>query len=74
MGVAGSRGGRNKTSGVGGSRDKAMPGKMSLTRLIHSNCIGVSGWPMPSAVPAETTITSLRLVASKKCSDFWMLR
>ncbi len=65
-----SLGGRSNTSSAGASSDSASPGKMSLMRLIQSNCIPVRGCPMPPMLAVSVTIISLRFVASRKWSDF----
>ncbi len=66
MGSRGSRGGWDSTSGSGGSRARPKAGKISVNRLIHSNCIGPSGCPSPNATPQSMIWISLKLVESKK--------
>jgi hypothetical protein len=43
---------------------------MSLTRLIHRSCIGLSGAGAPTTEQASITSISLMLVASRKWIDF----
>src|SRR3972149_8474155 len=73
MGSVGFLGGFFRTSGSGGSRERAMAGKTSDIRLIHRSCIELRGCPSPPATAPTVTIISLRFVDSRNRSDFLIL-
>ena len=60
----GLRGRRRMTSPSVGSKARATPRVLEVTRLIHSTCAGVSGSTRPKAMALKTISDSPPLVGS----------